>query len=104
MFETQGGTWNRTQNLPKKGSACISSSDHWTKSCCGNSTHGARTTGSPGKAIAVEATVKPAQLHGRGVRTSETRVPDRGSPVRLSFFCIALQDTRPAFLFSREAA
>ena len=29
MFETQGGTRNRTQDLPKKGSAFITSSDHW---------------------------------------------------------------------------
>ena len=30
MFETQGGTRNRTRDLPKKGSAFITSSDHWT--------------------------------------------------------------------------
>ena len=30
MFETQGGTRNRTRDLPKKGSAFILSSDHWT--------------------------------------------------------------------------
>ena len=33
MFETQGGTRNRTQDLPKKGSAFITSSDHWTIYC-----------------------------------------------------------------------
>ena len=32
MFETQGGTRNRTQDLPKKGPAFITSSDHWTES------------------------------------------------------------------------
>ena len=31
MFETQGGTRNRARDLPKKGSAFILSSDHWTK-------------------------------------------------------------------------
>ena len=31
MFETQGRTRNRTRDLPKKGSAFILSSDHWTK-------------------------------------------------------------------------
>ena len=31
MFETQGGTQNRTRDLPKKGSAFITSSDHWTE-------------------------------------------------------------------------
>ena len=31
MFETQGGTRNRTRDLPKKGSAFITSSDHWTR-------------------------------------------------------------------------
>ena len=31
MFETQGGARNRTRDLPKKGSAFITSSDHWTK-------------------------------------------------------------------------
>ena len=31
MFETQGGTRNRTRDLPKEGSAFITSSDHWTK-------------------------------------------------------------------------
>ena len=30
MFETRGGTRNRTRDLPKKGSAFITSSDHWT--------------------------------------------------------------------------
>ena len=30
MFETQGGTRNQTRDLPKKGSAFITSSDHWT--------------------------------------------------------------------------
>ena len=30
VFETQGGTRNRTRDLPKKGSAFITSSDHWT--------------------------------------------------------------------------
>ena len=30
MFETHGGTRNRTRDLPKKGSAFITSSDHWT--------------------------------------------------------------------------
>ena len=30
MFETQGGTRNRTRDLPKKGSAFVTSSDHWT--------------------------------------------------------------------------
>ena len=36
MFETQGGTRNRTRDLPKKGSAFITSSDHWTAMCvCG---------------------------------------------------------------------
>ena len=30
MFETQGGTRNRTRDLPRKGSAFITSSDHWT--------------------------------------------------------------------------
>ena len=30
VFETQGGTRNRTRDLPKKGSAFIMSSDHWT--------------------------------------------------------------------------
>ena len=30
MFETQGGTQNRTRDLQKKGSAFITSSDHWT--------------------------------------------------------------------------
>ena len=30
MFETQEGTLNRTRDLPKKGSAFILSSDHWT--------------------------------------------------------------------------
>ena len=30
MFETQGGTWNRTAQLQKKGSAFITFSDHWT--------------------------------------------------------------------------
>ena len=34
MFETQGGTRNRTRNLPKKGSAFITSSDHWTRVLC----------------------------------------------------------------------
>ena len=32
MFEPQGRTRNRTQDLPKKGSAFITSSDHWTNS------------------------------------------------------------------------
>ena len=31
MFETQGGLWNQTQDLPKKGSALITSSEHWTE-------------------------------------------------------------------------
>ena len=30
MFETQGATRNRAQDLLKKGSALITSSDHWT--------------------------------------------------------------------------
>ena len=30
MFETQGGTRNRARDLPKKGSAFILSSNHWT--------------------------------------------------------------------------
>ena len=30
MFETQGRTRNRARDLPKKGSAFITSSDHWT--------------------------------------------------------------------------
>ena len=30
MFETQGGTRNRTRDLQKKASAFILSSDHWT--------------------------------------------------------------------------
>ena len=29
VFETQGGTRNRTRDLPRKGSAFILSSDHW---------------------------------------------------------------------------
>ena len=37
VFETQGGTRNRTRDpaetLPKKGSAFILSSDHWTYLC-----------------------------------------------------------------------
>ena len=33
MFETQGGTRNRTRDLPKKGSAFILSSDHRTNNC-----------------------------------------------------------------------
>ena len=35
MFETQGRTRNRTRDLPKKGSAFITSSDHWTKNLWG---------------------------------------------------------------------
>ena len=31
MFETQGRTRIRARDLPKKGSAFITSSDHWTK-------------------------------------------------------------------------
>ena len=38
MFETQGGTRNRTRDLPKKGSAFITSSDHWTV-CCSVTDH-----------------------------------------------------------------
>ena len=34
-YETQGGTRNRTRDLPKRGSAFITSSDHWTKIACG---------------------------------------------------------------------
>ena len=30
MFETQGGTRNQTRDLLTKGSAFITSSDHWT--------------------------------------------------------------------------
>ena len=30
MLETQGGTRNRTRDLPKKGSAFVTSSDDWT--------------------------------------------------------------------------
>ena len=46
MFETQGRTRNRTRDFPKKGSAFILSSDHWTdmhvnKSTCKNNTHAA---------------------------------------------------------------
>ena len=33
VFETQGRTRNRTRDLPKKGSAFILSSDHWTTLC-----------------------------------------------------------------------
>ena len=33
MFETQGVTRNRTRDLAKKGSAFITSSDHWTIFC-----------------------------------------------------------------------
>ena len=36
VFETQGGTRNRTQDLPEKGSAFILSSDHWTKNMWGH--------------------------------------------------------------------
>ena len=48
MFETQGGTRKRTRDLPKKGSAFILSSDHWTK-CAGrvknkNRSHARRPT------------------------------------------------------------
>ena len=31
MFEIQGGTRNRTRDLPKKGSAFVTSSDRWTR-------------------------------------------------------------------------
>ena len=31
MFETHGGTRNRTRDLPKKGSAFVTSSDHWIR-------------------------------------------------------------------------
>ena len=34
MLETKGGTRNRTQDLPKKGSAFILSSDHMTECLC----------------------------------------------------------------------
>ena len=36
MFETQGGTRKRTRDLPRKGSAYILSSDHWTMFKCGS--------------------------------------------------------------------
>ena len=50
MFETQGGTRNRTRDRPKKGSAFITSSDHWTLMCT-SVVHGTAgvTSGSRGR-------------------------------------------------------
>ena len=45
MFETQGGTRNRARDLLKKGSAFITSSDHWTDMCYYGNADSSRDTG-----------------------------------------------------------
>ena len=90
MFETQGRTRNRTRDLPKKGSAFILSSDHWTSVQRSDEQYGDATIGNTVQVSTQDAGARQGTCSNRWrkvARVTDVNIASLDSEVALTFAC-----------------